>query len=608
MNNATMRTAGWVLAIATILAAGVSCQHKAKTVLPVSRYPQLPLRPVPEYLKGTILEQVDLANTEPFFVNGYGLVGRLNGTGDSTAPQAVRQYMLKEATRHGFGSPLIPEFRGQDPQEILNDPHYAIVRVDASIPPGARRDQRVDVQVSALPESSTSSLAGGVLFLTDLRVRGTEDLQGTVGVQARAQGDVFINPAYAVGLGGDDSAAEARSSKRRGVILDGGLVKEDRPLYLRIRQAQLRMSRAVELRINERFQGISDKPTKRDFKSFLAAEAQDEGLVYLYVPNRYARNWEHFAGVATHLFLNNSPAFAAEKARELAEHAVVPDAPLLDISYCWEGLGEKALPFVLPLMSHENADVAFAAARAAAFLGDASAQNALVRIARTPNNPFQVSAVQVLGELPTSPEINMKLRELLSSDQTMVRVEAYRILAAARDPLLYTKVIDEEFVLDIVPASGSPLIYASRTGVPRIAVFGARPSVELPVTFVAMDSRFSLSSLPGEKAVTLFYRGGDVPKPVKVLSNPDIAEIIARLGGEGPDREPRLNFGYADVVGIVQALADQKKLVAKDQSPVAFVLQESPALVDDIYNAPIIPDNARPQQSDEQKAEVGMGK
>jgi hypothetical protein len=465
------------------------------------------------------------------------------------------------------------------------------------------------VQVTALPESNTTSLAGGILFQTDLRMRGIQDLSGAVQVFAIAKGPVFINPAYAAATETTGNS-EARSSKRRGMILDGGYIQEDRPLVLRVRTPSLRTARAIEGRIDQFYQ-----ETRTDS----VAAAQDEGIVYLLTPRKFNGDWEHCAQLAMHLYFNNDPKFVAIKADELAKEAVKPDAALLDISYCWEGLGPAALPFILPLLSNEKPEVAFAAARAAAFLGDVSAQTALEQIAKSSNNPFQLNAVQTLGALPTSPAINLKLRGLLDSNHTLVRIEAYRVLARHRDPVIYTRVINESFVLDIIPSKGPPLIYATRSGIPRIAVFGNTPSVELPITFMAMDSRFSITSPMDKDLVTIFYRDAAYPDPVKVVSRPDVAEIIARLGGEGPKTEARLGFGYADVVGIIQALADQKKLTAvgiTPQDPVAFVLQENAALVDDIYNAPVIPDNSRPQleenrpqgatEGTERNAEVGM--
>ena len=64
------------------------------------------------------------------------------------------------------------------------------------------------------------------------------------------------------------------------------------------------------------------------------------------------------------------------KSRELVEMAQKPDAPLADISLCWEAMGDPGLPMFEHLISDPNPDVAFAAARAAAFLGDEAARRA----------------------------------------------------------------------------------------------------------------------------------------------------------------------------------------------------------------------------------------
>src|SRR5689334_11202177 len=55
-----------------------------------------PKKNLPEFMRGTIFERVDLENTEPYPVSTYGLVVNLPNTGDSTAPTAVREYMIKE--------------------------------------------------------------------------------------------------------------------------------------------------------------------------------------------------------------------------------------------------------------------------------------------------------------------------------------------------------------------------------------------------------------------------------------------------------------------------------------------------------------------------------
>ncbi len=351
-----------VVVIAGVIAVGCNSKPKVdpKKQIP-SRYTALPAKKVPDIFKDTIYEKCDLINIEPFLVSGYGFVSNLSGTGDTTAPNAVREYMVKEMIKHKWDSSLTT-FRTPTPEEALRDPRNAIVQVDGYLPPGVRKGQRFDIQVSAIPDNNTSSLAQGDLFQTELRILGANPLDpgGSVNVFARAEGPIFVNPAYALKTESDiERDPAARRSLRLGLIMNGARSLEDRPLGLRLRQPSMRMSRYIEQRIDQRLQEI---------RPDIVAAAQDEGIVHLYVPAALNGDWEHFAGLVNFIYLNNTPEFAAVKARQLADEAVKPDAPLLEISYAWEGLGKNALPVIheRQLMSHANPDVAFAAARAAA--------------------------------------------------------------------------------------------------------------------------------------------------------------------------------------------------------------------------------------------------
>jgi hypothetical protein len=600
-------------------AALPGCMERPQRAELRPHYATLGLREVPDYLKGTVYEQVDVEGTEGARVAGYALVGRLRGTGDSTAPAVVRQFMLKEMVKHGFGSSQIG-YKGVQPEDVLRDPNYAIVRVDGMIPPGARKDQFFDVQVSALPGNRTTSLSRGVLFETDLRKVRDRSLQlSGPGVLARAKGPILVNPAYALDVEYDKNGnlvprtPAAVASLRSGVVMDRGVVMQDRPILLRVREPNRSVARAIENRINQQFQGVIDHKKGNDLPG--QADALDEGIVHLYVPAAYAGDWEHFVGVCKFLYLTSSPAFAVTKAKELAEVAQQPDAPLMEISYAWEGLGAAALPHVMPLMAHANPDVSYAAARAAAFIGDPSgaAVNALMRIAKDNRNAFQIAAVQTLGRLQNSTMVNHLLRQLLDSDQTLVRIEAYKVLAGNRDSSVYTIVVpkkgeSEKFALDIVPSEGPPLVYASRRGIPRIAVIGRQPELQQPLTFMSMNDKLMIASDPKGRNVTIFFRDRWLPNPVTMLSHPDVAEVVHRLGGGGGEEEAKLDFTYGEVLAILQELGEKRKMVAyaRNGAPAEaqFVLQESPRTEDEILSAPLIPEG-RPQ-SDDDKSLFGV--
>jgi hypothetical protein len=585
-----------VIACAALVFAGSpGCKPTKRSQQSVSRYPSLPLREVPPYLKDTILERTDFLDTQPLPVSGFGLVARLRGTGNNQQlPTAVRNYIVKEMVKNGIGSHNTPEDHRVTPEEMLNDPSISVARVDALIPPGARKGDRFDVQVSTLDGSTTSSLAGGALYRTELKIDGANTIQPAykVDVFGLAQGPVFVNPSYLLGGPGASTPA-GKNSLRYGIVMQGGLANDTRPLVIKLRQPQRSMARVIEILIDERFANYRTQPTEK------FAAAKDEGIVMVVVPRQFNGNWEHFAGIVSHMFLTNSPSARTLKAKSLADEAVKPGAMLEDISYAWEAIGPSAVPYIAPLMSSSSPDVAFAASRAAAYLGDGAAVDALTQIAMTKDNPFQLNAVRVLGDLNPSPQVNAALRTLLGSEESLVRIEAYKVLAKNNDPSIYSKQIGDKFILDIVPSDGKPIVYAARSGVPRLAIIGNKPSMNVPAMFSAMQDQLTISSSDNQKLVTIYYRGPSSREPVTINSNPDLAEIAARLGGEGPGQERLLNFAYGDIVAILQAICDTKEVTAYAQGQrtvAAFVLQEAPGVAESVYNAPVIGgDPGRPQ-------------
>src|SRR5207253_5509509 len=132
-------------------------------------------------------------------VSGFGLVSNLDGTGNSDAPSTVRDYIIKEMGKHKWGSKLVTGAPVPSPEEALRDSRNAIVRVDGYLPPGIRQGQTFDVQVSAIPEGYTTSLAHGDVYQTDLRIMGanSRDPGGSVNVHARCEGPILVNPVYA---------------------------------------------------------------------------------------------------------------------------------------------------------------------------------------------------------------------------------------------------------------------------------------------------------------------------------------------------------------------------------------------------------------------------
>jgi len=581
-----LRGAIGVACAAGLVVAVAGCAKNEPPKMTKPPYINIGLRGgLPAYLKDSVMERADVSNTAPLAVSSYGLVVNLRYSGDSTAPTAVREWMIREMYRHGMGGHRIPGYQEMTPERALSDKRNSIVVVGAYIPPGARVGQRVDAYCEALPQSATASLAGGTLYQCELRLMGADPLSpgGSVNKFVEARGPLFINPAYALETP-SMTQGTARSGARAGTVMGGGIVTTDRPLQLRLRTPQWSISRAMESVINTRFQSVADKQ-RQDGKGQCVAEAQDEGYLNLYVPVSYKGNWQHFVGVVNHIYINLNPSVAAAKAQELTRAAQQPGAMLDDISLALEGLGNVAVPYITPLLTSPAPDVRFAVARAGAYLGDTASEDTLIRIAQIKGDPFRLNAILALGELPNNPEINRALATCLDSDESLVRVNAYKVLAANGDPHVLTRRVGESFVLDMVDSQGPPLIYATRSGEPHLAIFGMRTAVKQPLTFAAFDTELTIATdAEKPRQLSIFYRGADVREPVKEASGPNVAELVARLGGLGDEK---LHFGYGDIVGILQSLADRGKVGA------AFVLQDQPGVEEQIAQTPDAMGNGR---------------
>jgi flagellar basal body P-ring protein FlgI len=583
-----VRSALCAAATAFLGLAGCSA-YQNKPAAPPPKYVTMPRDPnLPAFLSGTVRDLTVVRNTGNFPVSSWGLVVGLRGTGDTTCPSVVREWILKQMQVHMVGSHQAG-FDNITPDQMLADPHVAVVGVVAYLPPGARKGDYIDAVVQAMPGNNTTSLANGMLYRTDLRINGLSDNPiGAVNVYAKAQGNLFVNPVYAANessaVGAD---ATPRVGLRTGIIPNGALVDTDRPILLALRTPSWSTSRAIEGRINQRFP--SNTPLLRDE---IVASAQDEGYIRLMVPHRFHGDWQHFVGVVTHLYLNPDPSFAAIKARQLAEEAVKPKAPLMDISFAFEALGPAAMPAITPLLSNPHQDVQFAAARAAAFLGDAYGVDRLVQIAGTMGHAFQLNAVDILGKLPDSQVVDAQLSKLLDSDQSLVRIKAYEVLSQKGSAQIFSVPIhsklnpENEFMLDMINSGGPPLVYCTRVGRPRVAIFGRKVTMKTPAMFSAFDTRLTIASLPNATNVlNVFYRDEGRPTPVQVQSGPDLWELVARLGGA---KEDGLHFSYGDIVAVLQSMIDKKAVAA------TFMLQQLPEVAREVEQAPSLPDS-RPQ-------------
>jgi hypothetical protein len=82
--------------------------------------------------------------------------------------------------------------------------------------------------------------------------------------------------------------------------------------------------------------------------------------------------------------------------------------------------------------------------------------------------------------------------------------------------------------------------------------------------------RLSISSSDDTKLLAMFYRDPLAPDPAQANSDNDLPEILARLGGEGPeDGQPRFDLSFGDVVAVAQQMVAQHDVYGASLDQVA---------------------------------------
>lgn len=508
--------------------------------------------------RDTVSEQGWVEGLRLMRVRGFGIVAGLGTRGSRECPRNIRdrlvQEMYKRKEFQGAGLKPAPV----SPERIIDDLDTAVVLIEGDIPAAAAKGERFDVMIRAIPGTQTTSLEGGRLYTADLHIyRDTQTAASIEGkVLAMAAGPIFLNP-----FGGSSDTATA-VDPREGMVLGGGVVKEDRRVRFVLSRPSYRRATVVADCINARFSG-----TRK------AAEATSPSYVELRIPPQYRDDAFHFLALVRHLYLPQTPGFTDHRARELASEILSESAPHPDIALAWEGIGRTTLPIVQELYTSDKPHAAFYSALAGLRLGDDVAVDVMRAVAGNPESPYRQIAIEELGRAETMPQAAYALRELLNDTDPRIRVEAYEALLSRHDRLIDTRIIgDGSFALDLVPSTAPNLIYIRRTGQPRIALIGAGARCMPPLFYRDESGSLTINADINDSHLTLIRKTpfkGRVSPPLPC--DFELAALVAMLGDDPRITEDKSVHGLAmDYSSIARALY---ALCQSDSVDARFMMQ-----------------------------------
>jgi len=434
----------------------------------------------------TIGEITTVGNAAPIAVSGVGLVVGLEGTGGDAPPGSYRQF-LEDNLRKS---------RVEHIKELLASPSVSMVLVSATIPPGARKDDRIDVEVSLPPHCKTTSLRGGylqacMLYNYDTTKNLDPNFQGANRLLighglARAEGPLLV------GFGEGDESARLK----QGRIWGGARSNLDRAFQLVFNDGHQRAP-IVQLaanRINETFHGAD-----RGILSNVAV-AKTKSYLVLNVPAQYKLNLPRYLRVVRLIPLE-APPDANSPYRRRLERQLLDPAHAITAALRLEALGSEGAVTLKKGLASTHPLVRFAAAEALAYLGEpACGQELATLVDHEPLlRAYSLTAMASLDEAVT----HVKLRELLAASDPTARYGAFRALKALdeHDSSVQGEQLNHSYWLHRVAPESASLVHVSTMKRAEVVLFGQEPYLVPPFSILAGE--FTITAAPNDQLCTL---------------------------------------------------------------------------------------------------------
>jgi len=503
----------------------------------------------------TVGEVTSVGNADPIPLGGVGLVTDLEGTGGESANDGNRAVLEDDLKKLGV----------KNIKELLSSPNNALVMVSARVPPGSRKGDLIDVEVTLPPRSKATSLRGGllqncVLYNYDFAQNLLPDYQGNRGA-LRGHPIAKASGALLVGFG-DRRTGDV--SFRQGSLWGGGKVQIDLPLTLMMNPDQqlARVSSQVADRINEAFPGTAPGNPGNG-----PAVAKNNQVVVLKVPPQYKLNLPRYLRVARLIPLNGPGTSISEYQRKLETDLLDPRHTVV-AALRLEALGKESISVLKKGLESSNDLVRFSAAEALAYLGSPGCAEELARVVR--DMPMlRAYAFTALASLDEA-ICQIKLKEILASDlDDEGRYGAFRSLRALddRNDIVTGEHLNESFWLHVVAPDTQPLVHVATSRRAEIVLFGKNPSLNTPFSLLAGE--FTVTGGEGEDRCMVSRipsTGGEPQRRSCSLAIADILRTMAALGA-----------GYPEALELIQQADNCKSVscrVRRDALPQTVTVQE----------------------------------
>jgi hypothetical protein len=485
-------------------------------------------------LGDTIGSLVEVFSFESIPVEGYGLVGGLNGTGSSECPAPIReylkQYILQQLTEDKVNV-----------DELISSHDTAVVVIQGTMPTAVPKNQYFDVRVVALPDTQTTSLEGGWLYGAELKAIGGFGI--AMKALATAKGPVFIN-----------TLSPDETNKKIGYILAGGRVLDEYEINMGLRQPDYKTASLICSKLNGRFGDGT-------------ARAVSPSQIELKVPAAYKKQKQRFVSIVKAIYLTETPEATRERINTFVKKLAVSEDKYASET-ALEAIGNESLSKLAALLNSSQEQVRLGAARCMLNLGSDGGLNALREIASNKDSAYRVEALEAITTSASRNDAIAISRNLLRDSDFNIRLAAYENLRKLDDIAVTQKLIARNFYLEQIVQTEHKGIYVSRSGQPRIVLFGAPIYCHNNIFIQSADGSITINAPSGQKYVSIIRKHPKRPNVmIQLKSSFELGDIIQTLCEEPlkktKEEHRGLNVSYAEAITLLKQMSDKGAVEAE---------------------------------------------
>jgi hypothetical protein len=390
--------------------------------------------------------------------------------------------------------------------------------------------------VAALPNTQTTSLEGGWLYGAELKTGRRFGM--TLKPLAAAEGPVFI-----------DRIDASKIDETSGYILAGGMVLDEYKISLALRQPDYRIASLVRDKLNERFgEGI--------------AKAVSPSAVDLKVPPEYKNQKQRFISIIKATYLSETPEVTKERTNTFVRRlAVSEDKQGSEIAL--EAIGKESLAKLSALLNLSNEQVRLRAARCMLNLGSDAGLGTLRQITEDKNSPYRIEALEAITTAASRNDAAAISRKLLRDDDFDIRLAAYEQLRKLDDITVAQRLVGRNFYLEQITQTEHKSIFVSRSGQPRVVLFGAPLRCRKNIFLQSDDGSIIINAPAGQEYVSLIRKHPTRPyiPPIQLKSSFELGDIIRTLCEEPlkthDEGQVGLGVSYAEVITLLKQMSDK---------------------------------------------------